>query len=252
MRHHELAGRTLTAATFLGANTDTALERLADHLENTLAVTVDIRSATDGGWSSNDAERGATHVDILWICGRLLIDLQRQGTVRHTTVAAPVFEGERHAVYRSVLVARADGPPSLAAAQSGTLAVNEEQSWSGHHALRRHLGASPDDVGTWFAEQLFTGSHAASVAAVAAGEADCAAIDHTVWQAIGGTNPELTAPLRIIDSTRDWPAPPIALADSLNHNGQVAVTQSIMGAGNLPGVVTFVPASQSDYQVMVD
>lgn len=242
---------TLTAATFLGANTNVVLERLGDRLEADLGVTVEICS-TDGGWSSDDAEDGAAQVDVLWMCGRLLVGMQHQGRLACTTVAAPVFAGENAAVYRSVVVAQTDdGPSSLDEALAGVVAVNEPQSWSGHHALRRHLASIGSGSDRWFGREVLTGSHVASIAAVATGEADCASIDHTIWRSLQRVDPLLVSGLRVIDSTQDWPAPPIALAPRLNHNEQIAITQSILGATNLPGVVVFVPAARSTYELMI-
>ncbi len=252
-----LVGRTLTAATFLGPNTNDALAGVADHLGGDLGLDVEIRSAPGGAWTSDDAEGGAAQVDLLWMCGRLLADLQRQRQLGHTTVAAPIFTGEQSAVYRSVIVARADGPSTMAEALSGAVAVNEPQSWSGHHALRRHVGAwaAREGLGSnahWFAAEVLTGSHVASVDAVLTGRADSAAIDHSVWRELEGRRPELSAALLIIDATQDWPAPPVALTPLLNHNEQAAITQSILGAADLPGVVAFVAAAESTYECMLD
>lgn len=84
--------------------------------------------------------------------------------------------------YRSAIVA-IDGDPADPGEQavlpdgagSGRWAANSPDSRSGWLAIAEDAGLSSDDV-------LWTGSHRASVRAVAAGEAELAAIDCRSWQ----------------------------------------------------------------------
>lgn len=61
------------------------------------------------------------------------------------------------------------------------LAFNGPDSMSGIIALTRDLAALGEDVATLFAERLETGSHRASIRAVATGRADACAIDCRSW-----------------------------------------------------------------------
>ena len=76
------------------------------------------------------------------------------------------LKGCRPGEYRSVLI---EGPGQ------GPVAVNEMGSQSGYAALCRYLGTRPDEV-------ILTGSHRASVQAVAQGRAGMAAIDAVSWR----------------------------------------------------------------------
>ncbi|PWE32036.1 hypothetical protein DDZ14_12535 [Maritimibacter sp. 55A14] len=82
--------------------------------------------------------------------------------------------------YRSVLLAGRDAPERLEAFAGGVLAYNDALSQSGWVAPQPAARAH----GFRFTRYLATGAHAASVAAVAAGRADIAAIDAVSWRTI--------------------------------------------------------------------
>lgn len=98
--------------------------------------------------------------------------------------------------YRSAIVTRQGDRRPLHAAR-WRVAVNEFESQSGWGALN---GVPRSDV-------LQTGSHAASMDAVAAGQADLAAIDGVTWRL--SPHPEL----RVRAWTRPTPAPPVLTSD---------------------------------------
>ena len=97
-----------------------------------------------------------------------------------------VFEGGRGPFYRSALVARAGVPvpvpdhsgPALVPLAGLRLAINERDSLSGCIGLWDDLGADPCTLAAGCVE---TGSHRASIRAVAGGAADIAAIDCRSW-----------------------------------------------------------------------
>jgi ABC-type phosphate/phosphonate transport system substrate-binding protein len=79
--------------------------------------------------------------------------------------------------YRSLVLVRADAPEqSLAEFEGATVAFNSTDSQSGYNALR-FLVAPLAKGGRFFGTTVETGGHALSLAAVAAGEADVAAVD---------------------------------------------------------------------------
>ncbi len=110
--------------------------------------------------------------------------------------------------YRSVLIARADDSrDGLAAFDGGTLAYNDAMSQSGWAAPQNHaaqwglaLGAGP-----------CTGSHSASLAAVAGGKADLAAIDAVTWSLLAEHDP-LAAAVKVICMTDPTPGLPYITA----------------------------------------
>lgn len=198
----------LTAATYLGDNTVPILDALVRSMR---AEGVDIEIDPDAGRTSADARANAADVDLAWMCGSLAMVLTDEGVLTNDVTAAPVFAGRREPVYHSVIVAHRDGPDSIEAACAGSLGVNERESWSGHHGLRRHLGDR------WFAAEVATGSHRGSIESVAARRCDVAGIDVTIWEHVAVTEPSAVADLRVIDRTPDWPAPPFLVSSAAGH-----------------------------------
>jgi phosphonate transport system substrate-binding protein len=141
--------------------------------------------------------------DIVYMCG------WPTGSAldRWQPLLAPVLAPERYQgrpVYYSDVVLRPGlSPPTWDQLAGSRIAYNEEVSFSGWAAplieLRRR-GLSPEDF-TWIA----SGSHAASLAMLAEGRADLAAIDSMVLEL---SDPQ---PLTVFSSLGPWPAPPISI-----------------------------------------
>lgn len=139
------------------------------------------------------------------------------GKVRY--VATPVHDvaGCGQGTYRSAIVRRGLGTdvpvpdtpaPSISlSAISGRFASNEAGSMSGFVALGRDLGAvKPGAMSE--CEILWTGSHRASISAVAEGRADYAAIDCVTWAIARIHEPASTA-LHVAGWTASRPALPL-------------------------------------------
>lgn len=109
--------------------------------------------------------------------------------------------------YRSVYVARADGPDRLDAFRAPRFALNEPLSQSGWAAPSAHFAAT----GRSFGPLTVTGSHAASARAVAEGAADLAALDAQTWRLIA-RHDAFAAGLRVIGSTPPSPGLPLITA----------------------------------------
>lgn len=169
--------------------------------------------------------------DVVFACGLLTRELIATGAPLEI-VAAPIFPGERRPVYRSFVVTRESGPDDLATASTGQLAVNDYGSWSGWHAYLTHLAEQglPSPSADRRTE---TGGHQRSMDAVAAGTCDIAAIDSSVW------HDSRAAGLKVIATTRDWPAPPFSLATSIDDEVREAVV-------SLPDVVAATAATYDE------
>ncbi|MFE0756723.1 phosphate/phosphite/phosphonate ABC transporter substrate-binding protein [Inquilinus sp. NPDC058860] len=184
----------------------------------------EIRWATDALWAAVAARLSAAGVAAapvlardpalheLWTDPALLLS-QTCGNpyVRHyhdrlrlvatPRYAAPGCDGPR---YRSLLVVRTDAPgEDLADFRGAVCAVNEWGSLSGWVAL---AAALPEP--RFFRAALVTSAHADSMAAVAAGEADIAAIDCVTYALLQRHRPAATAGLRVIGRTALAPGLP--------------------------------------------
>jgi ABC-type phosphate/phosphonate transport system substrate-binding protein len=111
---------------------------------------------------------------------------------------APGCEGT---LYRSAIVVRATDPAAtLADLRGRRCAVNNVDSNSGMNLLRAAI-APLADGGRFFGAIITTGGHAASVRAVAGGDADVAAIDCVTWAHLRHLRPYETRGLRVLGWT---------------------------------------------------
>jgi ABC-type phosphate/phosphonate transport system substrate-binding protein len=107
--------------------------------------------------------------------------------------------------YRSRIVVRADDPrETLAAFHGARLAINAADSQSGWAALANHA------PGLVWSSVAVTGAHALSAAAVAAGQADLAAVDAVSWALFEAEG--AAAGLRVLASTPATPGLPLIAA----------------------------------------
>ena len=200
--------------------------------------------------TSGDAD-GWRH-DLVWACGLLSMRVLERGGTDAEIVAAPVFAGQDGARYHSLVVTRSDGDVDAGARVArGRVAINEFASWSGCHALLAHLDAR--DLPARFAAVTRTGSHRASLETLARGEADVAAIDHTVWDHLSRTEPALTDALRVVERTRDWPAPPFLLSRALPGAVRERLTHALVAIGenDVEGLDGIEPASADAYRTLL-
>ena len=141
-------------------------------------------------------------------CGYPLIKDLR-GRVK--LVATPRYraDGCKGPYHRSAVVVRQGFRANhLADLRGARLAVNDWNSGSGMNLLRAVI--APLAGGRRFFGQVeITGSHAASVAAVADGDADTAAIDCVTWAHLERHRPQLTRKLRILSWTVKSPGLPL-------------------------------------------
>ncbi len=231
---------TLRATTYLGDNT---IPILAELVEGLLGAGVDIEFDTSLEPGERDEIIRAGEADLVWACGLLTVDLIEAG-VDLDIVAAPMFQGESGATYRSVIVVRADDPARKVSDTFGRrVAINEHESWSGYHGFGRWLAGQGSTIEEYPTEVL-TGSHRNSALAIAEGVADVAAIDHTVWDHLVRTEPAVER-LRLLTTTSDWPAPPFSVRRG-DPDGLAGVLPGLRPSG----LDRIVSAATGDYHSM--
>jgi phosphonate transport system substrate-binding protein len=232
---------------FLGTNTVPIVRELGDRLTD--EVGIDLAGELAPSWADILAAIDSGSARVLWMCGLATTQLIDSGQLDFEIVAAPVFPGESGPVYRSLVVARREAGrgarPSTIDDLAGTrLAINGFGSWSGYHALRAHL-ADSGRFDAFFASVTETGGHDASIDSLLAGEADCAAIDCSVWDAWSARDPRIQE-LQVVATTRDQPAPPFSVSRALDPDVRRAITAGLLRA-TPAGLDAIVPATDADY-----
>jgi ABC-type phosphate/phosphonate transport system substrate-binding protein len=94
--------------------------------------------------------------------------------------------------------------------------------------LPRRLFAEIAGGGPFFGAVTVTGSHVASMAAVATGQADAAAIDCVTYGFCALYRPEAVAGLRILSATPASPAIPFISSSATSPESAAALTRALM------------------------
>lgn len=134
------------------------------------------------------------------------------GTV--AVIGTPDFgiDGCAAGQYNSAVIVRKDDPrQTLADFADARLAYNEDHSQSGYGAIY----TSAQEAGFWFGDMLESGAHRKSVALVAQGQADIAAIDAQTWRYVKRFD-AVAAELRVLTRTKPTPSHPYITADAQN------------------------------------
>jgi len=136
------------------------------------------------------------------------------GKAAYVTTPAFALPGCAPGMYRSALVVAAGSHADTVADLAGARpAINANDSQSGYGALMHALAAVPG--GLALGPAVLTGSHGASMAAVADGRADLAAIDAVTW-ALAERYDALTQGLKVIGWTEPTPGLPLITRPGAN------------------------------------
>lgn len=195
-------------ANLLSADLNGVAHGLGSLLQSSVGQSVEV----DGSAGVEDFRAG--RIGIALVCGLVYSRLHDGDPDRFAAVAAPVVDDPRgggDAVYFSDIVVPTDSAARTLRDLSGTrFACNEPVSFSGCRALEYEL-ISRGWGWDLFSERVHTGSHAASLAALARGDAEAAAIDSHVLMLARRRDPGLGGRLRVLESLGPYPAPPIAI-----------------------------------------
>jgi ABC-type phosphate/phosphonate transport system substrate-binding protein len=136
-------------------------------------------------------------------------------------VATPAFDAEGcdGARYSSMLVVssrvHAGGATTLPACRGLRAAYNGADSHSGMNAFRHAIAPHAHD-GRFFGSVAAFGSHLNVLRALAAGDADCAAIDCVTFAYVRDALPEMLSEIRIIGTTARAPGLPFIASRALD------------------------------------
>jgi phosphonate transport system substrate-binding protein len=201
--------RALRLTTCMAGNTVEVTAAVAAALRDALRVPIQV--VTDLPWPARYAAVATGAIDMAWICGLPFAQFLQRPDVDLELLATPVYAAPRYSdapVYFSDVIVRADSPFTRFDDLRGrTFVINEPNSMSGWHTVRRHLrhaGQSAD----FFGSVLESGAHVHSIRRVLSGDGDAAAIDSTVWDWQVAQEPSLAEKLRVVEVIGPTPAPP--------------------------------------------
>ena len=140
------------------------------------------------------------------------------------------FEGCEGASHCSLIVARHGDPRAdLAEFRGARAAINGRDSNTGMNLFRAALAPLAQGA-PYFCEVALTGAHAASLAAVARGTSDIAAIDCVTFGLLARGAPELVAGVRILARTPSSPGLPFIASLALSAEQRALVRAALFAA----------------------
>jgi phosphonate transport system substrate-binding protein len=172
----------------------------------------------------NDSRLDEDAIDLAFICGLPFVRYGRLRPRQFRAIAAPVMQAERYQnmpIYFSDIIVHTESSfQTFSDLANSTVCYNDPGSNSGYYLLRDRL--IQEQRRQFFKNAIQSGSHQRSIRWVIERKADCAAIDSTVLEREFRVFPELAEHVKIIESSKPCPMPPIVVA---NHLGNSVIDQ---------------------------
>lgn len=158
----------------------------------------------------------------------------RVGIVCTPAYSAPGCDG---AHYASAIVVRATSTAhTLADLRGTTCAFSDTASHSGYNILRRMVAPLAAEEGCFFADAVATGSHAASLAAVAGGEADVCAVDGVTHALFARHEPERLVGTRVLTLSPKAPGLPCIAGPGVSDDDRLRMRDAVFAAAADPAL----------------
>ncbi|MBT3371671.1 MAG: PhnD/SsuA/transferrin family substrate-binding protein [Rhodospirillaceae bacterium] len=241
-----------------------------------------VREATDAWWAGlakacreegfsdvpDELWRGGPRED-LWRSPDLLLSqtcgypLLKHFMAHLTLLATPIYgaEGCYGANYCSLIVVRANSDAAtLEDLRGGICAINDWDSQSGMNVLR-HTIAPLARNGRFFGEVKVAGKHQFSIAMIAGGEADVAAIDCVTHGLMSRHDPDSVAGTRVLAQTQAAPALPYVTSKHTSRADHARLRAALNRALQDPELVEardalliqgFADPTLADYKIMLE
>jgi len=150
---------------------------LVRYLERTLGMKVEFTPVND--YPAAVEALVNRQVDLVWFGGFTHVQAQ----IRSGGRVIPIAQREEDAQFRSVFITQTDsGIRQLADLRGKQVSFGSPSSTSGHLMPRNFLLQAGIDPNRDFRRVAFSGAHDATIASVASGRVDAAALDITVWR----------------------------------------------------------------------
>jgi ABC-type phosphate/phosphonate transport system substrate-binding protein len=181
-------------------------------------------------------------LDDLWSSGRLLLGqicgypFAARFRDRLRVLAAPQYAapGCAGATHRSYLVVHTrSGARDLSALRGARAVINDDESMTGRHLLGDAVHDC-SDARPFFDRVVVSGSHARSLAMVADGAADVAAVDCVSYTHLARTAPEIADRTRVLHRTVATPTLPLVISQECGESTALLVARAVADAFDDP------------------
>lgn len=172
--------------------------------------------------------------------------------------AIPVSKKSGQSSYHSIIISKKDnGPTSVAQLQGKTFAFVDPSSASGHLFPKAGLKGEDVDTDKYFSRVIFSGSHDASIMAVAHGKVDAAAVASPIFQTAVAKGHVKAEDFQVIWTSQAIPESPMAWRKGLDADTKQKVAAALAEIKGLPwgdrGVLNgFAATNDAAYNVVRD
>lgn len=162
-------------------------------------------------------------LDAAWICGYPFV----ANRARLSLVAVPVWRGRP--LYQSYLIVAKDREGRSIEDLAGDIhAFSDPNSNSGFLVTRALLAERGLKPANFFSRTFFTYGHRNVVRAVASGLAQSGSVDGYVWEVLAKSEPDITAPTRVLRRSEWLGFPPVATSRTLAGSASVRVLRDAL------------------------
>ena len=149
--------------------------------------------------------------------------------------AIPVSKKSGQSSYQSIIISKKDkGPSSVAQLQGKTFAFVDPSSASGHLFPKAGLKGDGVDADKYFSRVIFSGSHDASIMAVAHGKVDAAAVASPIFQTAVAKGHVKAEDFQVIWTSQPIPESPMAWRKGLDAQTKQKVAAALAEIKGLP------------------
>ena len=203
---------------------------IADYLAARTGVALEFVEALS--WPERLDAIAKGRIEIGWICSLPYVMFADDPQCRIELLGVPVMAGpqyEGQPVYFSDVAVRANSScQSFNDLLGSRFTFNETGSRSGFYIMVNHLIGLGTDL-DFFGEMHPSGAHTQSVQRVLDGNADCAAIDSMVLDALYSASPELKSELKAVERLGPNPVPPWIISSDLDFEIREQLRESLLG-----------------------
>jgi phosphate/phosphite/phosphonate ABC transporter binding protein len=188
-------------------------------------------------------------IDLAFVCAGALVDGER--TFGMEAIVVPQVAGKT-SYYSYLIVKRGNPIGNLADLRGKTFAFSDPLSNSGRIVPAYKLALWGETPESFFRRTVFTYSHDNSIAAVADGLVDAAAVDSLVYDYLGARDPDTIARTEVIARWGPYGIPPVAVHPDLELPEKRRLRQFLLSIHADPRGATILKELMIDRFVEVD